>query len=107
MWSPLDKQSLRSSPGPWLEMQEARLLSQPWQCQLYQGERLLGTAVYLTELPGTGWSETPQHCSPSPDQSHQSCFQNPSLSPPSSFLSNQGSDLQLLSTPDPILLLIS
>lgn len=54
VWSPLDKQSLRSSPGPWLEMQEARLLSQPWQCQLYQGERLLGTAVYLTELPGTG-----------------------------------------------------
>ncbi|XP_054363184.1 lymphocyte activation gene 3 protein isoform X3 [Mirounga angustirostris] len=54
VWSPLDKQSWRGSPGPWLEMQEARLLSQPWQCHVYQGERLLGTAVYLTEPAGPG-----------------------------------------------------
>ncbi|EFB13968.1 hypothetical protein PANDA_011254, partial [Ailuropoda melanoleuca] len=54
VWSPLDKPSWRGSPGPWLEMQEARLLSQPWQCHVYQGERLLGTAVYLTEPAGPG-----------------------------------------------------
>uniref|UniRef100_A0A8C3VWB4 Lymphocyte activation gene 3 protein n=1 Tax=Catagonus wagneri TaxID=51154 RepID=A0A8C3VWB4_9CETA len=54
VWSPLDKRSWRSSPGPWLALQEARLLSQPWQCQLYQGERLLGTAVYFTELSRPG-----------------------------------------------------
>ncbi|XP_037016351.2 lymphocyte activation gene 3 protein isoform X1 [Artibeus jamaicensis] len=59
VWSPLDKQSWRSSPGPWLEVQKAGLLSQPWQCHLYQGERLLGTAVYSTELsvPGAQRSE--------------------------------------------------
>ncbi|KAB1254462.1 Lymphocyte activation gene 3 protein [Camelus dromedarius] len=54
VWSPLDKRSWRSLPGPWLVMQEARLLSQPWQCHLYQGERLLGTAVYFTEPSGPG-----------------------------------------------------
>lgn len=54
MWSPVNEPSLRGSPGPWLEVQEARLLSQPWQCHLYQGERLLGTAVYFTELSGPG-----------------------------------------------------
>ncbi|XP_037370342.1 lymphocyte activation gene 3 protein [Talpa occidentalis] len=54
VWSPLDQQSWKSSPGPWLSVQETRLLSQPWQCQLYQGERLLGTAEYFTELSGTG-----------------------------------------------------
>ncbi|XP_072810771.1 lymphocyte activation gene 3 protein isoform X2 [Vicugna pacos] len=54
MWSPLDKRSWRSFPGPWLVMQEARLLSQPWQCHMYQGERLLGTAVYFTEPSGPG-----------------------------------------------------
>ncbi|KAF6339644.1 lymphocyte activating 3 [Rhinolophus ferrumequinum] len=54
VWSPLDKPSWRSSPGPWLEVQEASLLSQPWQCHLYQGERLLGTAVYFTKLSGPG-----------------------------------------------------
>ncbi|XP_054430729.1 lymphocyte activation gene 3 protein-like [Pteronotus mesoamericanus] len=53
VWSPLDKRSW-SSPGPWLEVQKASLLSQPWQCHLYKGERLLGTAVYFTELSGTG-----------------------------------------------------
>ncbi|KAI4586268.1 hypothetical protein MJG53_004055 [Ovis ammon polii x Ovis aries] len=50
VWSPLDKQSQRSSPGPWLLTPDSRPLSQPWQCRLYQGQRLLGTAVYLTEL---------------------------------------------------------
>ncbi|XP_004692621.1 PREDICTED: lymphocyte activation gene 3 protein [Condylura cristata] len=54
VWSLLDQQSWRSSPGPWLPVQEASLLSQPWQCQLYQGERLLGTAEYFTELFGPG-----------------------------------------------------
>ncbi|XP_004438888.1 PREDICTED: lymphocyte activation gene 3 protein [Ceratotherium simum simum] len=54
VWSPLNEQSWRSSPGPWLQISEARLLSQPWQCHLYQGERLLGTAVYFTELSGPG-----------------------------------------------------
>lgn len=54
VWSSLDKRSWRSSPGPWLVLQEARLLSQPWQCQLYEGERLLGTAGYFTELSRPG-----------------------------------------------------
>ncbi|XP_033621840.1 lymphocyte activation gene 3 protein [Fukomys damarensis] len=49
VWRPLDRWSTRSSPGPWLEMPEAQLLSQPWQCQLHQEERLLGTAVYVPE----------------------------------------------------------
>ncbi|XP_029415678.1 lymphocyte activation gene 3 protein isoform X2 [Nannospalax galili] len=49
VWSPLGKQSGKSFPGPWLELQKARLLSQPWQCQVYQGERLLGAAVYIAE----------------------------------------------------------
>uniref|UniRef100_A0A8C9Q7I3 Lymphocyte activation gene 3 protein n=1 Tax=Spermophilus dauricus TaxID=99837 RepID=A0A8C9Q7I3_SPEDA len=53
VWNPLDRRS-RSSPGPWLEMQETRLLSQSWQCQLYQGERLLGAVVYIPELSSTG-----------------------------------------------------
>ncbi|XP_036312676.1 lymphocyte activation gene 3 protein [Pipistrellus kuhlii] len=53
VWSPQDKSS-GGSPGPWLEVQEASLLSQPWRCHVYQGERLLGTAVYVTELPGSG-----------------------------------------------------
>ncbi|XP_070646319.1 lymphocyte activation gene 3 protein isoform X4 [Bos indicus] len=54
VWSPLDKRSQRRSPGPWLLTPDARPLSQPWQCHLYQGERLLGTAVYLTELSHPG-----------------------------------------------------
>ncbi|KAI4546005.1 hypothetical protein MG293_002560 [Ovis ammon polii] len=54
VWSPLDKQSQRSSPGPWLLTPDSRPLSQPWQCRLYQGQRLLGTAVYLTELSHPG-----------------------------------------------------
>ncbi|KAM9230196.1 lymphocyte activation gene 3 protein [Dugong dugon] len=54
VWTPLSNQSWRSSPGPWLEMQEARLLSQSWQCQLYQGKRLLGSVLYVTELSGPG-----------------------------------------------------
>uniref|UniRef100_A0A8C4PR32 Lymphocyte activation gene 3 protein n=1 Tax=Equus asinus asinus TaxID=83772 RepID=A0A8C4PR32_EQUAS len=75
MWSPVNEPSLRGSPGPWLEVQEARLLSQPWQCHLYQGERLLGTAVYFTELSGPGswekrWIQYPYslslHASPLP-----------------------------------------
>ncbi|KAF7469129.1 lymphocyte activation gene 3 protein isoform X1 [Marmota monax] len=53
VWNPMDRRS-RSTPGPWLEMQEARLLSQSWQCQLYQGERLLGAVVYIPELSSTG-----------------------------------------------------
>ncbi|XP_034791138.2 lymphocyte activation gene 3 protein isoform X4 [Pan paniscus] len=54
VWSSLDTPSQRSFSGPWLEAQEAQLLSQPWQCQLYQGERLLGAAVYFTELSSPG-----------------------------------------------------
>ncbi|XP_032110514.1 lymphocyte activation gene 3 protein isoform X1 [Sapajus apella] len=54
VWSPLDAPSQRSFPGPWLEAQDAQLLSQLWQCQLYQGERLLGVAVYFTELSSPG-----------------------------------------------------
>ncbi|XP_007537124.2 lymphocyte activation gene 3 protein [Erinaceus europaeus] len=54
VWSPLDRQSQRGSPGPWLQVQEAQLHAQPWQCQLYQGEKLLGTAVYFSELSGPG-----------------------------------------------------
>ncbi|XP_049737447.1 lymphocyte activation gene 3 protein [Elephas maximus indicus] len=54
VWTPLSNQSRRSSPGPLLEIQEARLLSQPWQCQLYQGKRLLGSVLYVTEPYGPG-----------------------------------------------------
>lgn len=59
VWSPVDERSQRSSPGPWLLTPDTRRLSQPWQCRLYQGQRLLGTAVYLTELshPGAQRSE--------------------------------------------------
>lgn len=57
VWSPLDRESEGSSPGPWLPVQDTRLLSQRWQCQLYQGDTLLGTALYFTELSGPGaWS---------------------------------------------------
>ncbi|XP_052576369.1 lymphocyte activation gene 3 protein isoform X2 [Peromyscus californicus insignis] len=48
VWRPLNNPS-RSSPGPKLEMQEARLLSEPWQCQLYQGQKLLGAALPMAE----------------------------------------------------------
>lgn len=68
VWRPLDKPSWRSSPGPWLEVQEASLLSQPWQCHLYQGERLLGTAVYFTKLSGPGLRPR-NGLAPTPDQS--------------------------------------
>uniref|UniRef100_G1T0T9 Lymphocyte activation gene 3 protein n=1 Tax=Oryctolagus cuniculus TaxID=9986 RepID=G1T0T9_RABIT len=54
VWSPLGNPSWRSAPGPWLEVHEATLLSQPWQCQLYRGEKLLGAAVYFTGSPRPG-----------------------------------------------------
>ncbi|XP_045410422.1 lymphocyte activation gene 3 protein isoform X1 [Lemur catta] len=54
VWHPLDNPSWGSSSGPWLEVQEAGLHSQSWQCQLYQGKRLLGAPVYLPELSSTG-----------------------------------------------------
>ncbi|XP_075409244.1 lymphocyte activation gene 3 protein isoform X1 [Tenrec ecaudatus] len=54
VWHPLSDQSLQDSPGPWLEMEKAGLPSQPWQCQLYQGERLLGSMLYATHLSGPG-----------------------------------------------------
>uniref|UniRef100_H0XLC4 Lymphocyte activation gene 3 protein n=1 Tax=Otolemur garnettii TaxID=30611 RepID=H0XLC4_OTOGA len=54
VWRPLDNESWRTSSGPWLEVQEASLHSQPWQCQLYQGERLLGAAVYFPALSSPG-----------------------------------------------------
>ncbi|XP_007935312.1 lymphocyte activation gene 3 protein [Orycteropus afer afer] len=54
VWSTLSNQSWWSSPGPWLEMQEARLWSQPWQCQLYKGKTLLGSVLYVTEPFGPG-----------------------------------------------------
>ncbi|KAL6032310.1 hypothetical protein STEG23_026266 [Scotinomys teguina] len=46
VWRSLNHPS-RSSPGPTLEMQEARFLSEPWQCQLYQGQKLLGAAMHM------------------------------------------------------------
>ncbi|KAM5262590.1 lymphocyte activation gene 3 protein [Ctenodactylus gundi] len=49
VWHLLDKQSRRTSLGPWLEMPKARLPAQPWQCQLHQGESLLGAVVYIPE----------------------------------------------------------
>ncbi|CAH7418133.1 lymphocyte activation gene 3 protein [Phodopus roborovskii] len=48
VWRPLNNPS-RSSPGPGLEVQEARFLSEPWQCQLFQGQKLLGVAVHIAE----------------------------------------------------------
>ncbi|OBS76319.1 hypothetical protein A6R68_17248, partial [Neotoma lepida] len=48
VWRPLNNQ-FRSSPGPKLEMQEARFLSEPWQCQLYEGQKLLGAATHIAE----------------------------------------------------------
>lgn len=48
VWRPL-KDLSRSSPGPVLEMQEARLLTEKWQCQLYAGQKLLGATVYTAE----------------------------------------------------------
>ncbi|XP_013000579.1 lymphocyte activation gene 3 protein [Cavia porcellus] len=50
VWSPLDRRSTRNSyPGPWLEMPAAKLFSQPWQCQVHQGKRLIGAAMYVPE----------------------------------------------------------
>ncbi|XP_030743106.1 lymphocyte activation gene 3 protein [Echinops telfairi] len=54
VWHHLSDQSRPDSPGPWLEMEKAGLPSQPWQCQLYQGERLLGSMLYATDLSGPG-----------------------------------------------------
>lgn len=68
VWSPPDKQSWRGSSGPWLEIQEARLLSQPWQCRVYQGERLLGTAVHLSE-PASPGLRPHNAAAPAPGQS--------------------------------------
>lgn len=48
VWRPLNDLS-RSSPGPVLELQEARLLAEQWQCQLYEGQKLLGATVYTVE----------------------------------------------------------
>ncbi|KAK7798224.1 hypothetical protein U0070_021754 [Myodes glareolus] len=48
VWRPLNNGS-RSSPGPRLEIQETRLLAEPWQCQLFQGQKLLGAAVHIAE----------------------------------------------------------
>lgn len=48
VWRPLNNLS-RSCPGPVLEIQEARLLAERWQCQLYEGQRLLGATVYAAE----------------------------------------------------------
>lgn len=84
VWSPRDQPS-RTSPGPLLEVQEASLLAQPWQCHLYQGERLLGTAVYFTELPGSGRRPHNKSGSPTPDRSSGSHLQT--SSPPLPALS--------------------
>lgn len=53
MWRSLHSPAQWRIPGPWLEVPEARLL-EPWQCQLYQEEKLLGAAVYTAEpsMPG-------------------------------------------------------
>ncbi|XP_054999570.1 lymphocyte activation gene 3 protein [Sorex araneus] len=57
VWSALGRESEGSTPGPWLPLQDTSLPSQPWQCQLYQGDRLLGTALYFPEHTGPGaWS---------------------------------------------------
>lgn len=48
MWRPLSDLS-RSSLGPVLELQEAKLLAEQWQCQLYEGQKLLGATVYTAE----------------------------------------------------------
>lgn len=48
VWRSLNNLS-RSSLGPVLEMQEARLLAGQWQCQLYEGRKLLGATVYTAE----------------------------------------------------------
>lgn len=99
VWSPVDERSQRSSPGPWLLTPDTRRLSQPWQCRLYQGQRLLGTAVYLTELSHPGLRPH-SATAPTPDQPPPSHFQT-NLHPHSS-LSNQGADYQPLSRPDPL-----
>ncbi|XP_005378882.1 PREDICTED: lymphocyte activation gene 3 protein [Chinchilla lanigera] len=49
VWNPLDRESRRSFPGPWLEMPEDKLLSQPWQCQVHQEKRLIGAVMYIPE----------------------------------------------------------
>lgn len=48
VWRHLNNGS-RSSPGPGLEIQETRFLAEPWQCQLFQGQKLLGAAVHIAE----------------------------------------------------------
>lgn len=48
VWRSLHSPAQWHIPGPWLEVPEARLL-EPWQCQLYQEEKLLGAAVYTAE----------------------------------------------------------
>lgn len=48
MWRSLNNLS-RSSPGPVLEIQEARLLAEQWLCELYKGQKLLGATVYAAE----------------------------------------------------------
>ncbi|XP_057618073.1 lymphocyte activation gene 3 protein [Chionomys nivalis] len=48
VWRRLNNGS-KSSPGPGLEIQETRFLAEPWQCQLFQGQKLLGAAVHIAE----------------------------------------------------------
>ncbi|XP_058511784.1 lymphocyte activation gene 3 protein isoform X2 [Ochotona princeps] len=62
VWSSLHGPVRWRIPGPWLEVPEARLL-EPWQCQLYQEEKLLGAAVYTPEPSRPG----AQHAGRTPD----------------------------------------
>lgn len=81
VWRPLNNGS-RSSPGPGLEIQETRLLAEPWQCQLFQGQKLLGAAVHIAESsPGqrlqNTMTPTPK---PSPLSSSKPSIPTPSQS---------------------------
>lgn len=79
VWRPLNNGS-RSSPGPGLEIQETRLLAEPWQCQLFQGQKLLGAAVHIAESsPGQRLQNT---VTPTPNPSPLSSSK-PSIPTPS------------------------
>lgn len=91
VWRPLNDLS-RSFPGPVLEIQEARLLAGQWQCQLYEGQKLLGATVYTAEsssgLRSQNIMAPTQKPSKSPDPAYL-------LPPPPPFPFHQGLDFQL------------
>lgn len=77
MWRPLNDLS-RSSLGPVLELQEARLLTEQWLCQLYKGQKLLGATVYSAE-PSSGLSSQ-NIMAPTPKPSNTPAPPNPTSS---------------------------